>query len=200
MKARWPCGFVGQKQPRGAASQDRSDEWYRQRIVLSAGYIWLWQLSFTRLYELDEELQHRFILRPNDNADQSITSGSPDISSPPAISYSVQFFPEGGHLVADVRSEVAFRVESSTGTGANLAGAVLNNTGDTVVTFKPERFGIGYFYFTPQAGQKYRAILKTGAHNIAPATFPDIQPDGYAIHLSDGGRQRYAYLQDIEAW
>ncbi len=68
------------------------------------------------------------------------TGGSPDISSPPAISYSVQFFPEGGHLVADVRSKVAFRVESSTGTGANLAGAVLNNTGDTVVTFKPERF------------------------------------------------------------
>lgn len=117
------------------------------------------------------------------------TGGSPDISSLPAVSYTVQFFPEGGHLVHNVRSKVAFRIESSAGTGANLPGAVLNDAGDTVVTFRPRRFGIGYFYFTPKVGQHYRAVLKTGVRAVIPVTFPDIEANGYAIHLSDGGSE-----------
>lgn len=121
------------------------------------------------------------------------TGGSPRAVVIPDKSYTLQFYPEGGHLVDGMRSRIAFHVRDALGVGANVRGAVLNSGGDTVVRFSPSRFGIGDFYMTPQAGQHYRAVLKTGKLQSSAYELPSIQPGGYGLLLTDS-TESYLYV------
>lgn len=115
------------------------------------------------------------------------TGGSPEVSPTPAALYAAQFYPEGGHLVAGIKSKVAFHIQDRAGRGADLRGALLDDGGDTVVVFRPHRFGIGYFYFTPQPGRGYRAVLIGDGSKAIPCVFPAVQPSGYALYVTDRG-------------
>src|SRR5688572_10925859 len=75
----------------------------------------------------------------------------------PVQKMDAQFFPEGGTLVANVRSKVAYRVTDEKGAGLNFKGAIVDTKNDTVARFKPDRFGIGTFQLTPSRGTKYVA-------------------------------------------
>jgi len=96
-----------------------------------------------------------------------------------------QFFPEGGNLVAGVTSKVGFRVISAEGKGIAFTGAVINQHNDTLARFKPLKFGIGHFHFTPQSQQTYRAVIRDPAGKITIATFPAVAENGYTMHVAD---------------
>ena len=98
--------------------------------------------------------------------------------------YDIQFFPEGGHLVDGIRSTVAFRIVNQLGKGENISGAILNQRGDTVTSFRPLKFGIGNFTFLPSASEKYKVVIKSKSASII-TKFPDIQTTGYVLHLTD---------------
>ena len=74
--------------------------------------------------------------------------------------YDLQFFPEGGNLVQEIQSKVAFKIVDQSGKGIDCKGSVVNKSNDTVATFQSFKFGIGKFDFTPEAGSDYRAIIK----------------------------------------
>jgi hypothetical protein len=102
--------------------------------------------------------------------------------------YDVQFFPEGGSLVNGMAGKVAYRVVGSNGKGVDFTGAIVNRTNDTIARFKPYKFGIGTFMFTPDGNNLYRAILKVNG-KIITKPLPAIATTGYAIQLSDVGTQ-----------
>ena len=77
-------------------------------------------------------------------------------------SFDAQFFPEGGHLINGLQNLVGFQVVNSSGSGLNCKGAILNEQNDTIVSFRPLKFGIGSFQFTPIAGVRYRAVVIDG--------------------------------------
>jgi hypothetical protein len=85
---------------------------------------------------------------------------------------SIDFFPEGGTLVNGIQSKIAFKVSSASGKGVDLTGAVITLQNDTVLHFKPLKFGLGNFLFTPQSGKSYRAIVKDQKGNIAIYPLP----------------------------
>ncbi|NOS91989.1 MAG: hypothetical protein HOP30_08705 [Cyclobacteriaceae bacterium] len=60
-----------------------------------------------------------------------------------------QFFPEGGNVVAGIKSKVAFQVVDENGQGIDFLGCVLNERNDTIVKFTPLKFGMGHFTFAP---------------------------------------------------
>ncbi|MGV3540527.1 MAG: hypothetical protein ACO1OQ_11995, partial [Rufibacter sp.] len=91
-----------------------------------------------------------------------------DLSS----NYEVQFFPEGGDLVNNLHSKVAFKVTDKNGRGASFVGWVLNQQNDTVARFYTHKFGIGSFQFTPQAGRVYRAVLKSDNGHLITRPLP----------------------------
>jgi Large extracellular alpha-helical protein len=96
----------------------------------------------------------------------------------------VDFFPEGGHLVAGVRSKVAFKV-SNVDEGEDYMGYILGEDNDTLQTFSPLKFNLGHFYFTPESGRSYRCIMvgKTGAETTH--TLPEVSSAGYVMSVSD---------------
>ena len=64
---------------------------------------------------------------------------------PEAHDFAVQFFPEGGELVAGVPRLVAFKAERADGYPEDVRGSVLDSRGDTVVSFVAEHDGMGTF-------------------------------------------------------
>jgi hypothetical protein len=99
--------------------------------------------------------------------------------------YDVQFFPEGGNFVNDLKSKVAFRAIDPSGRGINCKGAIINENNDTIVTFASHKFGIGHFAFTPQAGHQYKGVIINQTHEATLYNLPDIQDNGYVLNVND---------------
>ena len=101
--------------------------------------------------------------------------------------YAVQFFPEGGALVAGIRSKIAFKLSGSLPENSGWKGFIINNNNDTVARFTPGKFNIGSFSFTPQPSQSYRAFIQLAKGAAVSQTFPAVAVAGYAMHLVDDG-------------
>jgi hypothetical protein len=98
--------------------------------------------------------------------------------------YDIQFFPEGGNLVRNIESKVAFRVTDAYGHGLTFSGALVNSDKDTILRFQPAQMGIGHFLFTPVAGQTYKAVINfpDGAQSFKE--LPAVYAAGYVMNLS----------------
>jgi hypothetical protein len=100
----------------------------------------------------------------------------------------VQFFPEGGTLVAGLPAVVGFKAQAATGRGAAISGQVLDGQNKPVGTaFKSQHLGMGHFSFTPAAGQTYHARVTLASGGTADYPLPTAQPSGYSLHVVDGG-------------
>ena len=71
----------------------------------------------------------------------------------------LQFFPEGGKLVAGFESRVAFKATGSDGLSREVHGVIETGGGDFVTDFESSHKGMGAFMIKPQAGKEYYAIL-----------------------------------------
>ena len=71
----------------------------------------------------------------------------------------VQFLPEGGDLVADLKSNVAFKAVNEFGQPADIEGEIYNSKGEKVTTFASYYQGMGGFDLLAKADEKYRAKI-----------------------------------------
>jgi hypothetical protein len=101
--------------------------------------------------------------------------------------YDIQFFPEGGNLIAGVPNHVAFRIIDSTGKSIPAEGAVINNTGDTISHIKTQRFGMGEFTLTPAQNTSYSVQIRFKDLPPSRHPLPTPEPSGYAMHVADAG-------------
>jgi len=99
--------------------------------------------------------------------------------------YDAQFFPEGGNLVSGLKSRVAFRVINSQGVGVEFKGEVLDQNKNVVTTFKPHKFGIGNFSFTPSGNQIYTAIITDAHGGTSTYKLPAVNEEGYVMNVQD---------------
>lgn len=105
--------------------------------------------------------------------------------------FDVQFFPEGGNLVNGIESKVAFRAVNRSGKGITFDGYVTDEEGNTVVQFKPLKFGIGNFMFTPVAEKTYTAVLTDSLGRVFSKTkLPEAYRYGYVMHVSEIPNER----------
>lgn len=108
----------------------------------------------------------------------------PDVQTK-TTAYDAQFFPEGGNLVAGIKSKVAFRVIDNSGSGIDFKGALLDQRNDTITTFIPTRFGIGHFSFTPKAEDQYRVMVRDRAGKTQSVKLESILTNGYTLQVSE---------------
>jgi hypothetical protein len=103
----------------------------------------------------------------------------------PSHTLDVQFFPEGGNLIAGLKSKVGFKANDLSGNGINVEGMIINQFNDTVTTFKSLKFGIGQFPFTPKLADQYRALIRDHLGKIQSFNLPAIRPKGFTIQVTD---------------
>ncbi len=105
----------------------------------------------------------------------------------PAID--IQFFPEGGSLLAGISTKIGFRAVGKDGKGIDFFGAVIDQKNDTVARFRPLKFGLGSFTFTPAVAGSYKAIIRSAQAKPIVVDLPAASTQGFGIQLKDNGAQ-----------
>ncbi len=94
-----------------------------------------------------------------------------------------QLFPEGGYLLSGQESKIGFRVRGTNGKGMVFQGTVVDANGDTVARFSPESHGIGSFRMKPDAGMKYKVLIRPQQGAMFSIAFPEVLNAGYSLTL-----------------
>jgi hypothetical protein len=86
------------------------------------------------------------------------------------------FFPEGGSLLDNVSSNVAFKAVNNMGKGCDIKGKIYSSKGDLITTFKSMHLGMGSFFLRSTPGLSYYSVYR-GADSVdfkaqLPASFP----------------------------
>ncbi len=89
----------------------------------------------------------------------------------------LQFFPEGGELVAGIAGKVAFKAIGSDGLGKKVKGQVLDSGGNSVAILNTFGRGAGFFQLLPIEGEQYTAILDDGTQ----FELPKVLDNGYIL-------------------
>jgi hypothetical protein len=98
---------------------------------------------------------------------------------------SLHFFPEGGDLVQDVASRVAYKATDQFGMPINISGDVLDNKSNKILSFKSEHDGMGSFELQPKPGEIYKAIWKDEKGKTHETLLPVAKQNGIVIEVSN---------------
>ncbi len=71
----------------------------------------------------------------------------------------ISFFPEGGSLVENVTSRVAFKAVDENGFGQNVSGELYSSSGEKIAELRSTHNGMGSFLITPVPGLRYFATI-----------------------------------------
>ena len=136
-----------------------------------------WMRNFGRDFFHYREIS---IMHPGLPAVSSVIPSPPD-----ADSIDLQFFPEGGSLVADVPTRVAFKAVDRNGSGCRVDGIVTTREGKTSARLQSSHLGMGSFILTPEKGARYRAILFRAGRHASEYELPEVFEEGYVMNVSD---------------
>jgi hypothetical protein len=89
----------------------------------------------------------------------------------------LSFFPEGGSLIDNVSSNVAFKAENSLGKGCDVSGKIFSSKGDFITAFKSTHLGMGSFFLRPAPGLSYYSVY-SGADSV---DFKTQLPKGFPV-------------------
>ena len=112
---------------------------------------------------------------PESSAMPLQNAGKPDI----------QFFPEGGTLVAGIRCKVAFKAIGSDGLGINVKGQVLDSENKQVAIFSSEHLGMGYFNLKSIEGKSYKAKITYPDGSTDFVNLPKVDANGVALTINN---------------
>jgi len=98
-------------------------------------------------------------------------------------SFSVQFFPEGGSLLENVASVVAFKAVDLNGKPIRVKGEILDDTGKIVSSLYSVHDGMGKFVFKPKKGTKYHAKITAINSDEIKISLPKPNTEGYLISM-----------------
>lgn len=82
----------------------------------------------------------------------------------------VEFFPEGGALVAGVSNALAFRAVDADGRPADVRGTIADGSGATVAELATRANGIGQVRFIPAEGETYSASVAGRTYRLPAAS------------------------------
>jgi len=95
----------------------------------------------------------------------------------------LQLFPEGGNMVADVHSKVAFKAVGADGLGINVTGVVVDNENKEVAKIASAHLGMGTFDFVPEEGKAYQAKV-TFANGTQSSVELPVEPKGITLSVN----------------
>ena len=115
------------------------------------------------------------------NIDIVSTEIQTTVADPNENKIDVQFFPEGGNLVASIGSKVAFKAIGNDGLDVNIKGKILDASGKQVAIINTFKRGAGFFQINPQKGEQYVAVLDNGQQY----QLPKVADSGYTLTVDN---------------
>jgi len=93
----------------------------------------------------------------------------------------LQFFPEGGHMVADITSKISFKAIGSDGLPRDVKGKIIDSGGSPVASFSTFDRGAGFFQLMPKKDGQYLAELEDGTR----FSLPKVLENGYTLLVNN---------------
>ncbi len=118
----------------------------------------------------------RFTCRINDG---SVVETAIETFVIPTGKLEVEFYPEGGDLVAGVTNRVYAEVTDTLGRPTSGRGQIVNRKGERVTDFQTSHQGRARFEFVPEFGMRYS--LRLADHDSEEFKLPESFRDGVAI-------------------
>ena len=99
----------------------------------------------------------------------------------------IQFFPEGGNLVAGITSKIAFKAVDTNGLGTGVKGILMDAQNRVIDSFSSTHLGMGAFSFTPLKGIAYKArvAFANGTQQVVTLPLPDSSGISLSVNNSD---------------
>jgi hypothetical protein len=129
----------------------------------------------------DGQFSKRVAEKPVNRLVQGATN---QVSDKLANTADVQFFPEGGTLVNNINSRIAFKVIGPDGQGKDVKGVLLDDKDSVITGVGSLHLGMGSFILFPQSGKHYHALLTFSDSSRKTFTLPDAAQSGYVLTLS----------------
>jgi TonB-dependent SusC/RagA subfamily outer membrane receptor len=96
----------------------------------------------------------------------------------------IQFFPEGGELLENVRNRVAFKAVGSDGLGKAVKGYVQDLEGNKVVNFTSKHLGMGVFTLIPATNKPLEAIVTFIDGSEKTIKLPNAKAEGIIVNVN----------------
>lgn len=100
----------------------------------------------------------------------------------------VQFFPEGGQLVNNIRTKVGFKAVKPDGMSEAISGYIADNNNEHVAEFESQHAGMGVFALMPQPGKSYTAVVTHEDGTKSNYQLPVAAASGYVLSVNQLGR------------
>ena len=97
---------------------------------------------------------------------------------------SLQFFPEGGELIADMPARVAFKALYESGQSADVEGIIVDSNDEKVLAFQSYHKGMGLLEFTPKFGETYTAKITRPKNKEQTYRLPPANGTGFALKIN----------------
>lgn len=94
----------------------------------------------------------------------------------------VQFFPEGGRLIAGIENKIAFKATDSYGLPVDIEGFLMDEKGKQVGKIESSYMGMGKFTFNPEKKQYKMLLAKPMVENNI-FSLPEVQPSGIQLNF-----------------
>jgi hypothetical protein len=133
-----------------------------------------WMRNGDHAYYFDQHISVSSI----NNVDRIATAVK--LSAQPVI----EFFPEGGNLVSDIHSKVAFKAIGTDGLGINVKGVILDNENKEVAKIASTHLGMGVFDFIPEEGKKYKAKVTYNDGSQSTVNLPGAESKGITLAVN----------------
>jgi len=133
-----------------------------------------WQRNFGESYFFQREI---ILFSPND-----ILPAAPKETE---SRIDLQFFPEGGDLIAGITQEVAFKATDRQGKGIPIQGSLVDGEGKELLTFSDSHEGMGSFMIHPVADIPLMAKITNSGGDTWEYPLPTPLPQGHALQVDE---------------
>lgn len=100
-----------------------------------------------------------------------------------------ELFPEGGNLISDIPTRLAFKTTDGKGNPVDIEGSLYQDE-ELISPIKSSHYGMGVLSFTPTIGKQYRVELKDGKSY----PLPDIQRQGMSLGLLRQDKEQLEFI------
>ncbi|CAN0308980.1 unnamed protein product, partial [Chrysoparadoxa australica] len=160
---------------------------------LDAGQYYLraytqYQMNFDQDYFFTKSIK----LLPRLEA-QRIVEASPD--KVPQVK--LEFFPEGGELVAGATNIIAFKATDQYGNPLEIEGNIFDDTNKSVASISCVHDGMGIVQLFLEEGKKYTCTYQFADRSFSQP-LPRVLPTGYLLHVLNASGRWHTEVSPIK--
>lgn len=141
-----------------------------------------WSRNFGNDFVFKKEIEVIDVFNTEAKAVSHLTEvNSEDIVESKELKFKIQFFPEGGSLIENVSSVIAFKAVDINGNPINVQGQILDEKGEIIAFFASSHDGMGKFQLKPNEGKKYYAKVTASNHSEVNEALPNLINEGFIL-------------------